>query len=190
MLIFLMSYKQTYQIMVISVKTFKYDAWNKVNKIITNLHNFSCRHYYDSQLSFNHTSSKMHINHFQFCLYYFALQNVLYIIFPETCWHRLDFSICLCVGVWEAGCVFVCGGVWGCVGVCKYTVPPNKDLDVDTQYKRGCTSDQGCPQFPVMPGPGAWVIANSIKMFKTGPQMDNNNDFFFNCQKVQTCKTK
>ena len=46
------------------------------------------------------------------------------------------------------------------MGVCKYTVPPNKDLDVDTQYKRGCTSDQGCPRFPVMPGPGAWEIAN------------------------------
>ena len=32
---------RTYQIimiMVISVKTFEYDAWNKANKIITNLH--------------------------------------------------------------------------------------------------------------------------------------------------------
>ena len=36
---FLMSYKQTYQIMVISVKTIKFDALNKANKIIANLHN-------------------------------------------------------------------------------------------------------------------------------------------------------
>ena len=39
---FLFLMNQTYQIimiMVISVKTFEYDAWNKANKIITNLHN-------------------------------------------------------------------------------------------------------------------------------------------------------
>ena len=39
---FLWAINLTYQIimiMVISVKTFEYDAWNKANKIITNLHN-------------------------------------------------------------------------------------------------------------------------------------------------------
>ena len=59
------------------------------------------------------------------------------------------------------------------------------------------SSNQGCSRFPIMLEPGAWEIANSIKMFKTGPQMDNNNNnnnnnnnAVFNCQQLQTCKTK
>ena len=66
------------------------------------------------------------------------------------------------------------------MGVCKYTVPPNKDLDVDTQYKRGCTSDQGCPRFPVV---CLGQVPGRSQMFKTGPQMDDNNDFFFQLSK-------
>ena len=36
-----------------------------------------------------------------------------------TCIIFLDFSICLCVGVWKAGCVFGCGGVWEFVNTSK-----------------------------------------------------------------------
>ena len=120
-----------------------------------------------------------------FYTFYFS-RNMLtspWLLYLFVCWGVGGW-----VYVWVWGCVRVCGGVWGCVGVCKYTVPPNKDLDVGTQYKRGCTSDQGCPRFPVMPWPGAWEIANSIKMFKMGPQMNNNNDFFSLVKKYKHTK--
>ena len=171
--------------MVFSVKTFKYDAWNKANKIITSLHNLV------ADITLNFPLIILVVK----CAS--IISNSAYIILHCKMFYTFYFFRNMLTSPWLLY-LFVCGGVggwvcvWvsGCVGVCKYTVPPNKDLDVDTQYKRGCTSDQGCPRFPVMPGPGAWEIANSIKMFKTGPQMDNNNDFFFQLSKSTNMQNK
>ena len=166
--------------MVISVKTFKFEAWNKANKIIANIYNLVAD--IIMTLNFPHTSivkcASIISNSAYTCI-------ILYckMFYTNMLIYCLDFCICLCVGVWKAACVFGCGSVWEFVNTSKQAPTCGH-----TQYKRGRTSNRGCPRFPIMPVPGAWEIANSINMFKTGPQMDNN--VVFNCQKLLACKTK
>ena len=113
MLIFLMSYKQTYQIMVISVKTFKFDAWNKANKIITNLHNLVA----DIIMTLNFPLIILVVK----CAS--IISNSAYIILHCKMFYAFYFSRNMLTSPWLLY-LFVCGGVggWVCVlgvGVCE-----------------------------------------------------------------------
>ena len=66
------------------------------------------------------------------------------------------------------------------MGVCKYTVPPNKDLDVTHSTSEDAPLTKDVLGFLLCLS----QVPGRSQMFKTGPQMDDNNDFFFNCQKV------